>query len=125
MLLFEEDNNHRKRGSDYFTSPLIDKMQPPKWVFKCTQWTSLYLPLLHPLQGLESPVIYMGGEAQGRSWKSVLIIPQGISSDVGRVANEASLQQFALKVGGLQSGLICKLCLGSEARSILYSFRPL
>lgn len=109
----------------YFTAPLIDEMQPLKWDFKCAQWTSLCLPPLHLLQGLETPVIYMGEEAQGRNWKSVLTIPQGISSDVGRVANEASLQQFALKVGGLQSGLICKLHLGSEARSILYSFRPL
>jgi hypothetical protein len=90
----------------------MNEMQPPKWDFKCAQFTSLYLPLQHLLQGLETPVVYMGQEAQGWSWKSVLIVPHGISSDVGRVANEASLQQFALKVGGLQSGLICKLHLG-------------
>lgn len=47
------------------------------------------------------------------------------SAVVGRVAKEASLQQFVLKVGGLQSGLISKLLLRNGARSILYSFRPL
>jgi hypothetical protein len=73
-------------------------------------------------------MIYAGKKAHRLlllSLMSVLILPQGIRSDAGCVANEVSLQQFVLKVGGLQSGLICKLLLRNWARSILYSFRPL
>lgn len=68
----------------------------------------------------------MSSALPGPELKCVLIItPKALALMLERLAKGASSQQFVLKVGGLQSGFICKLLLRNGARSILYSFRPL